>query len=55
MDSIEQYLGAIFGWVWCKAYREYSYCLLYWPVKNLNSFTKYILDDMPNDYWSGFV
>ena len=55
MNLIEQYLGAIFGWVWCKVYCKYVNRLLYWPVKNLNFFTKYILDDMPDDYWSGFV
>jgi len=32
MDDLYEYLGAVYGWSWCKHCRENIWKLLYWPA-----------------------
>lgn len=30
--SLEETLGAVHGWVWCKYIKQFSWSMLYWPA-----------------------
>ena len=53
--SLEESLGAVFGWIWCEYYGVYSWSMLYWPALEYCGEPPQVSAVRARGIWSGFM
>ena len=53
--SLEEKLGAFYGWVYCKYLNSYSWIMLYWPALGRYGNPPQTSTVRPHGIWSGFM
>jgi len=53
--SLEETLGAIFGWVWCKYLKQFSWSMLYWRALEFRGKMPQVSAVRAGGIWSGFM
>ncbi len=53
--SIEESLGAVFGWIWCEYYGVYSWSMLYWRVFEFSGEPPQVSAVRAGGIWSGYM
>jgi hypothetical protein len=55
MVDIDEFLGAVYGWVWSKYLGRFSWSMLYWPVLEFYGEPPQISAVRAGGIWSGFM
>jgi len=55
MIGVEYYCGAVFGWCYLRAFDEWVYRLLYWPVKGIKQMLPQQYKIKRLRFWSGLM
>ncbi len=53
--SLEESLGAVFGWIWCEYYGVYSWSMLYWRVFEFSGEPPQVSAVRAGGIWSGYM
>jgi hypothetical protein len=53
--SLEESLGAVYGWVWCKYLKSFSWRMLYWPALEFSGEPPQISAVRAGGIWAGFM
>ena len=53
--TLEENLGAVFGWVWCKYLKSFSWSMLYWPALEYCGEPPQVSAVRAGGFWSGFM
>ena len=53
--SLEETLGAVHGWVWCKYIKQFSWSMLYWPVLEFSGEAPQVFAIRAGGFWSGYM
>jgi hypothetical protein len=53
--SLEESLGAVFGWVWCKYIKSFSWSMLYWPALEYCGEPPQVSAVRAGGIWSGYM
>lgn len=54
-DSLEESLGAVCGWVWCKYLKSFSWSMLYWPAVDFAGEASQVSAVRAGGVWSGYM
>ncbi|MBA7667775.1 hypothetical protein ES703_75873 [subsurface metagenome] len=55
MDELDEILGAVYGWCWCKHFGAYIWKLLYWPALGIYGESPQVSAVRAGGFWSGFM
>lgn len=55
MVDIYEYLGAVYGWVWCKCLKRFSWSMLYWRALEFGGEPPQVSAVRAGGIWSGFM
>ena len=53
--SLEETLGAVYGWVWCQYVKAFSWSMLYWPALEFCGEPPQVSAVRAGSFWSGFM
>ena len=53
--SLEETLGAVYGWVWCKYLKSFSWSMLYWRVFEFSGEAPQVIAVRAGGIWSGYM
>ena len=53
--SLEETLGAVYGWVWCKYLKSFSWSMLYWRVFEFSGEVPQVSAVRAGGIWSGYM
>jgi len=53
--TLEETLGAVCGWVWCKYLKSFSWSMIYWPTTEFCGEPPQVSAVRAGGFWSGFM